>query len=90
MEFALALSQANDIIDDHFTKLKEHSFNPEDAWDIAIISAFYAVSNNLAHVVSLVPNKEFYVMDRSNDVQDIRSESAAPKYKSLSKKGILH
>lgn len=75
LEFALAISQA----DGHFKKLEAHGFNQEDAWDIAAISAFYAMSNRLAHFVSLVPNKEFYLMGRTNDVKEIRSEPAAPK-----------
>ncbi|XP_059869359.1 uncharacterized protein [Delphinus delphis] len=79
LEFALAISRADDITDDHFKKLEVHGFNQEDAWDIAAISAFYAMSNCLAHFVSLVPNKEFYLMGRTNDVKDIRSEPAAPK-----------
>jgi len=35
------------------------------------------MSNHLAHFVDLVPNKEFYLMGSTNDVKDIRSESAA-------------
>ena len=65
LEFALAISQADDVT--------------EDAWDIAAISAFYAMSNRLAHFVSLVPNKEFYLMGRTNVVKDTRSEPAAPE-----------
>ena len=79
LEFALAISQADDITDDHFKKLEVRGFNQEDAWDIAAISAFYAMSNRLAHFVNLVPNKEFYLMGRTNDVKDIRSEPAAPE-----------
>ena len=79
LEFALAISQADDITDDHFKKLEVRGFNQEDAWDIAAISAFYAMSNRLAHFVSLVPKKEFYLMGRTNDVKDIRSEPAAPE-----------
>ncbi|TKC41705.1 hypothetical protein EI555_005006, partial [Monodon monoceros] len=79
LEFALAISRADDITDDHFKKFEVHGFNQEDAWDIAAISAFYAMSNRLAHFINLVPNKEFYLMGRSNDVKDIRSERAAPK-----------
>lgn len=79
LEFALAISRADDITDDHFRKLEVHGFNREDAWDIATISAFYAMSNCLANFVSLVPNKEFYLMGRTSDVKDIKSDSAAPK-----------
>ena len=79
LEWVLAISQADDITDDRFKKLQVHSLNQEDTWDIAAISAFYAMSNRLAHFVSLVPKKEFYLMGRTNDVKDIRSEPAAPE-----------
>lgn len=79
LEFALAISQADDITDDHFKKLEVHGFNQEDAWDIAAISAFYAMSNRLANFVNLVPNKEFYFIGRTSDVKDIKSELAPPK-----------
>lgn len=58
--FALAISCADDITDSHFKKPEVHGFNQEDAWDTAAVSAFYAMSNCLAHFVSLVPSKEFY------------------------------
>ncbi|XP_049751790.1 uncharacterized protein LOC126082813 [Elephas maximus indicus] len=79
LEFALAISQADDITDDHFKKLEVHGFDREDAWDIAAISAFFAMSNRLAHFVNLVPNKEFYLIGRISNVKDSRSEPAAPK-----------
>lgn len=33
LELALAISQADDITDDHFKKLEMHGFSQEDAWD---------------------------------------------------------
>lgn len=41
LEFALAISRADDITDDHFKTLEVRGFNREDAWDIASISAFF-------------------------------------------------
>ncbi|XP_053424455.1 uncharacterized protein LOC128569858 [Nycticebus coucang] len=79
LEFALAVSRADDITDDHFKKLEVHGFNQEDAWDIATISAFYAMCNRLAQFVNLIPNKEFYMMGRTSDVKDVKSELTAPK-----------
>lgn len=38
---------------------------------------FFATSNCLAHFVNLVPNKDLCLMGKTNDVRDIRSESAA-------------
>ncbi|XP_047379949.1 uncharacterized protein LOC124964073 [Sciurus carolinensis] len=79
LEFALAVSRADDITDDHFKKLEVYGFSREDAWDIAAISSFYAMANRLAHFIKLIPNKEFYLMGRTSDVKDMESELAAPK-----------
>ncbi|XP_048192992.1 uncharacterized protein LOC125344496 isoform X1 [Perognathus longimembris pacificus] len=78
LEFALAVSQGDDITDDHFTKLEVHGFNREDAWDIASISAFYAMVNRFVNFVNLIPNKEFYSMGRTSDSNDIMSDLTGP------------
>ena len=39
-------------------------FSADDAWDIAAIAAFFAMSNRLANVASMRPNDEFYLMGR--------------------------
>ncbi|XP_060092995.1 uncharacterized protein LOC132570421 [Heteronotia binoei] len=64
LEFALAICRAENITEEHFRKLEAHGFDREDAWDIAAISAFFAMSNRLAHFMDLRPNKEFYTMGR--------------------------
>ena len=72
LEFVLLISQADDVIDDHFKKLEMHGFNRENAWDIAAISAFFLPCPSALLILSILfPIK--------NDVKDIRSESAAPK-----------
>ncbi|XP_036597432.1 uncharacterized protein LOC118834094 [Trichosurus vulpecula] len=67
LEFALAVSRADDITEDHFKKLELHGFDREDAWDIASISAFFCMSNRISHFIDLMPNKEFYSLGRKND-----------------------
>ncbi|XP_038625350.1 DDB1- and CUL4-associated factor 10 isoform X2 [Tachyglossus aculeatus] len=67
LEFALAVCRADDITEEHFKKLEAQGFDREDAWDIAAISAFFAMSNRIAHFTSLVPNKEFFSMGRTSD-----------------------
>nr|XP_056704919.1 uncharacterized protein LOC130476929 [Euleptes europaea] len=64
LEFALAVCRAENITEEHFQKLKAHGFDREDAWDIAAISAFFAMSNRMAHFLDLRPNQEFYTMGR--------------------------
>ncbi|XP_070598356.1 uncharacterized protein [Erythrolamprus reginae] len=64
LDFALAVCRADNITEEHFQKLEAHGFDREDAWDIGSISAFFAMSNRLAHVIDLHPNPEFYIMGR--------------------------
>uniref|UniRef100_A0A8B9YW55 Carboxymuconolactone decarboxylase-like domain-containing protein n=1 Tax=Buteo japonicus TaxID=224669 RepID=A0A8B9YW55_9AVES len=65
LEFALAVCRADNITEEHFQKLERHGFDREDAWDIGMISAFFAMSNRIAHYINLRPNKEFYTMGRT-------------------------
>jgi len=39
-------------------------FSPDDIWDIAAITALFALSNRLASVSDLRPNDEFYALGR--------------------------
>ncbi|XP_078392329.1 uncharacterized protein LOC144675389 [Cetorhinus maximus] len=64
LDFALTLSNAENINEDHLKKLEMHGFDREDAWDIATITAFFAMSNRLAHLINLRPNEEFYTLGR--------------------------
>src|SRR6267378_3396687 len=41
-----------------------HGFSDDDIWDIAAISAFFALSNRMANVTAMRPNDEFYMMGR--------------------------
>ncbi|XP_012975022.2 uncharacterized protein LOC101832299 [Mesocricetus auratus] len=79
VEFALAISQADDITDDHFKKLEMHGFNRDDAWDIATITAFYAMANRLIHFIDITPNKGYYSLGRNNDNKQTENEFTAPK-----------
>lgn len=64
LEYALAVCHAEIITEEHFQKLAAHGFDREDAWDIGAISAFFAMSNRIAHFLDLHPNQEFYTMGR--------------------------
>jgi uncharacterized peroxidase-related enzyme len=63
--FAIKVAQDSRALDDHdFRELHAHGFSDEDAWDIASIAAFFALSNRLANTVGMMPNPEFYLMGR--------------------------
>lgn len=64
LEFALAVAKPENITEEHFIKLEKHGFDREDAWDIAMITAFFAMSNRIAHVTDLQPNEEFCTLGR--------------------------
>ena len=65
LDFALKVSlRSAEIEDTDYAGLREHGFTDEDAWDIAAIAAFFAMSNRLANMSSQRPNDEFYLMGR--------------------------
>ncbi|MDE0697569.1 MAG: peroxidase-related enzyme [Boseongicola sp.] len=65
LDFALKVSNdSRAICDADFEALQAHGFSDEDIWDIAGISAFFAMSNRMANFTSMRPNDEFYALGR--------------------------
>ncbi len=65
LDFALKVADdAKAVEDADFAQLHEHGFTDEDIWDIAAITAFFALSNRMANVTGMRPNDEFYTMGR--------------------------
>ena len=65
LDFAMKVAlRAYEVEDADYARLREHGFTDEDAWDIAAIAAFFAMSNRLANASSMRPNDEFYLMGR--------------------------
>jgi uncharacterized peroxidase-related enzyme len=65
LDFAMKVALASHEVDDgDLEALRRHGFSDEDAWDIAAIAAFFALSNRMANVTSMRPNDEFYLMGR--------------------------
>jgi uncharacterized peroxidase-related enzyme len=65
LDFAMKVSlDAGTISEQDFADLASHGFTDDDAWDIAAISAFFALSNRMANVTAMRPNDEFYLMGR--------------------------
>src|SRR6187399_1954083 len=65
LDFAMKVSrEANGISEADFSPLASHGFSDDDIWDIAAISAFFAMSNRMANVTGMRPNDEFYIMGR--------------------------
>lgn len=65
LDFALKVANHSETVDDaDFDRLRGHGFDDEDIWDIASITALFAMSNRIANFLSLRPNPEFYTMGR--------------------------
>jgi uncharacterized peroxidase-related enzyme len=65
LDFAMKVSaDAQRISEEDFAALGPHGFSDDDIWDIAAISAFFALSNRLANFTGMRPNDEFYLMGR--------------------------
>jgi uncharacterized peroxidase-related enzyme len=65
LDFAMKVSRAaEEISEQDFADISRHGFSEDDVWDIAAISAFFALSNRMANVTGMRPNDEFYMMGR--------------------------
>lgn len=65
LDFAVKVAIRSQTVgsDDH-AALAGHGFSPDDIWDIASITALFALSNRIASVADLRPNDEFFAMGR--------------------------
>jgi uncharacterized peroxidase-related enzyme len=65
LDFALKVAlRSAELVDADYAKLREHGFSDEDIWDIGAISAFFALSNRMANLISMRPNDEFHLIGR--------------------------
>jgi uncharacterized peroxidase-related enzyme len=65
LDFAMKVSQdSKAVADADIAVLHDQGFTDEDIWDIAAISAFFALSNRMANFLSMRPNGEFFTMGR--------------------------
>jgi len=65
LEAAMTLASMPDAFgEEDVERLREHGFSDEDVWDIGSITAFFALSNRMAHLAEMRPNDEFYMLGR--------------------------
>jgi uncharacterized peroxidase-related enzyme len=65
LDFAVKIASASaDISDADRDIARAAGLSNEDLWDIAAITAFFAMSNRLASATGMRPNDEFYLMGR--------------------------
>ena len=65
LDFAVKVSlRSHEVEDADLDLLRENGFSDDDIWDIGAISALFAMSNRIANMANILPNKEFYGMAR--------------------------
>lgn len=65
LDFAVKLARTPESVTrEDREALAAHGFSDEDIWDIGGITAFFALSNRMAHLIEMRPNDEFYLMGR--------------------------
>jgi uncharacterized peroxidase-related enzyme len=65
LTFAMKVCErSQEVEDSDYAALHAHGFTDEDAWDIAAITAFFALSNRMASAIGMRPNDEFYLLGR--------------------------
>jgi len=66
LDFAMKVSRhSEEIAEADFETLRGQGFSDDDIWDIAAISALFALSNRMANFTGMRPNEEFYLMGRT-------------------------
>jgi uncharacterized peroxidase-related enzyme len=67
LDFAMKVAaRSHEIHEADYAALSAQGFTDDDAWDIAAIAAFFAMSNRLANAFVIRPNDEFYAMGRES------------------------
>ena len=65
LDFAVKLARTPEaMVESDYETLRAQGFGDEDIWDIGGITAFFALSNRMAHLIAMRPNDEFYLMGR--------------------------
>ena len=65
VEFALKVASSSGALSDQdIAKVRAQGFSMEDVWDIGAITAFFALSNRMANLTSMLPNDEFFSIAR--------------------------
>jgi len=65
VDLALALTRTPEHFGEReLTAARGVGLTEDEIWDVGAITAFFAMSNRLAHLCGLMPNAEFYTMGR--------------------------
>jgi uncharacterized peroxidase-related enzyme len=65
LDFACKLARTPEsMVEADYAELRSHGFSEEDIWDIGAITAFFALSNRMAHLIDMRSNDEFHMLGR--------------------------
>jgi uncharacterized peroxidase-related enzyme len=65
LDFAVKVTERSAELDQaDFETLRGHGFTDSDIWDIGAVAAFFNLSNRMANLADMKPNREFYTMGR--------------------------
>lgn len=65
LAFAVKMARTpEEISESDRQTLISHGFTKDDIWDIGSVTALFALSNRIAHLAELEPNREFHSMGR--------------------------
>jgi uncharacterized peroxidase-related enzyme len=65
LDFALKVAlHSSELVEADYDAVRGAGFNDEEIWDIGAITAFFALSNRMANLISMRPNDEFFLLGR--------------------------
>lgn len=65
LDFAVKVTSSSAAIEPaDLEAMRAHGFTDSDIWDIGAVAAFFNLSNRMANLAGMRPNREFYTMGR--------------------------
>jgi uncharacterized peroxidase-related enzyme len=65
LAFALQLTdEPETVAESDLAALRDAGYSEEEIWDIGAVTAFFNLSNRMAHLADMRPNREFHTMGR--------------------------
>jgi uncharacterized peroxidase-related enzyme len=67
VDFAVKVTLSSAAIETgDFEELRRHGLSDSDIWDIGAVAAFFNLSNRMANMAAMRPNREFHTMGRGH------------------------
>jgi len=67
VDLALVIAtRSAELTEHHLQQARDAGLSDDEIWDVGAITALFAMSNRLAHLMALRPNDEFFTMGRAS------------------------